>query len=195
MRRVLTVPIFVVLLLTCLVGLTASSLLAQTSPPVPTADVLRGPYYAPVMSVMPVADVPTADVLRGPYEAPAPLVVSTADVLRGPYGVSVPVVVSTADVLRGPYEEPPVLVVATADVLRGPYAPVFVRRGDQPLADVLRGPYYAPQAVAVWPTVLAWILAGLALIALFAALVLDLLRRKRQAAHLPTGARPLGHTH
>ncbi|RIK57008.1 MAG: hypothetical protein DCC57_02520 [Chloroflexi bacterium] len=181
MKRVLLVPILalflVPLLLMCL---SAEYALAQTPAATVTADILRGPYEAAAPG--------------NPYGVSAPLVALTGDVSRTPYGVSVPLVALTGGGLRNPYGVLVPLVTLTGGAARGPMTALVFRRGDQPLADILRGPYETPQAApAVSP--FAWVLAGLAMVALIVALALDFLRRKRQVAQPSAGATTVPHAH
>lgn len=209
MKRVLLVPILVLFLVPLLVlCLSVGYALAQTPAATVTADILRGPYEAAAPGNPYGASVPlvtlTGDVARNPYGVSMPLVVLTGDGMRGerplaaglrnPYGVSIPLVALTGGGLRNPYGVSVPLVALTGGATRGPVAALVFRRGDQPLADILRGPYDAPQA-ALASSPLAWVLAGLALVALIVALALDFLRRKRQAAQPSAGATPAPHAH
>ena len=169
-------------------------------------DILRQPYEAPAVSVTAFAVVP--DVLRGPYEAPVSLpVLALVDVLRGAYAA--PPVLSAApiaaipDILRGPYEAPAMLAgvaaaVPVPDVLRGVYeAPAALPVPAGPIADVLRGPYEEATApVAQLPTTIAaWIFFALALLALAFAVLEDYFWQRRHALPAPTGPPAVRHTH
>lgn len=164
-----------------------------------TGDVSRNPYGVSVPLVALTGDGirserPLAAAPRTPYGVSLPLVVLTGDVTRTPYGVSIPLVALTGGGLRNPYGVLVPLVTLTGGAARGPMTALVFRRGDQPLADILRGPYEAPQAApAVSP--FAWVLAGLAMVALIVALALDFLRRKRQVAQPAAGATTVPHAH
>ena len=148
---------------------------------VPVADVLRGPYAAPM-----VAAPPLADVLRGAYDAPVPVIPPLADVLRGTYNAPMLAMPPLADVLRGAYAMPVAVaaVPSTADVLRGAYvAPALpvMTFGAQPvpMADVLRGPYAeTPPAPVPWYMRTDVMFSGFAVILLLIALVVDYLRHR-----------------
>ncbi len=209
MKRVLLVPILALFLVPLLLmRLSAEYALAQTPAATVTADILRGPYEAaapgnPYGVSAPLVAL-TGDVSRNPYGVSVPLVALTGDGIRSerplaaaprtPYGVSIPLVALTGGGLRNPYGVSVPLVALTGGATRGPVTALVFRRGDQPLADILRGPYEAPQAApAVSP--FAWVLAGLAMVALIVALALDFLRRKRQVAQPSAGATTVPHAH